>query len=101
MSSALSRSTKANVTALTSHVDVYGQVAQEQFAQLKGVMASRGVLNPTGAAYGLLSQRISAQALVRAFNTNFSILAAVFVCALILVFMLQKPDPTVKVEGAH
>ncbi|WP_233583538.1 DHA2 family efflux MFS transporter permease subunit [Corallococcus sp. CA053C] len=101
MSSALSRSTKANVTALTSHVDIYGQVAQEQFAQLKGAMASRGVLDPTGAAFGLLGQRINAQALVRAFNTNFSILAAVFACAIILVFMLQKPDPTVKVEGAH
>lgn len=101
MSSALSRSTKANATALTSHVDVYGQVAQEQFAQLKGAMAARGVLDPTGAAYGLLGQRINAQALVRAFNTNFLILAAIFVCALVLVAMLQRADPTVKVEGAH
>lgn len=101
MSSALSRSTKANATALTSHVDVYGQVAQEQFAQMKGAMAARGVLDPTGAAYGLLGQRINAQALVRAFNTNFLILAAIFVCALVLVAMLQRADPTVKVEGAH
>ncbi|MBN9688307.1 DHA2 family efflux MFS transporter permease subunit [Corallococcus sp. NCSPR001] len=101
MSSALSRSTQANFTAITSHVDVYGQVAQEQVASMTGAMASRGVLNPTGAAYGLLSQRISAQALVRAFNANFLILAALFVCALILVAMLQKADPNVKVEGAH
>ncbi|NBD07411.1 DHA2 family efflux MFS transporter permease subunit [Corallococcus sp. Z5C101001] len=101
MSSALSRSTQANATALTSHVDVYGQVAQEQFAQLKAAMAARGVLDPTGAAYGLLGQRINAQALVRAFNTNFLILAAIFVCALVLVAMLQRADPTVKVEGAH
>ncbi|WP_233612239.1 DHA2 family efflux MFS transporter permease subunit [Corallococcus sp. AB045] len=101
MSSALSRSTQANVTAITSHVDVYGQVAQEQVASMTGAMAAKGVLNPTGAAYGLLSQRINAQALVRAFNTNFLILAALFVCALVLVVMLQKADPNVKVEGAH
>ncbi|WP_233595991.1 MULTISPECIES: DHA2 family efflux MFS transporter permease subunit [Corallococcus] len=101
MSSALSRTTKANFTAITSHVDTYGQVAQEQFAQLKGAMAARGVLDPTGAAMGLLGQRVNAQALVRAFNANFLILAVIFACALILVGMLQKPDPTVKVEGAH
>jgi MFS transporter, DHA2 family, multidrug resistance protein len=101
MSSALSRTTKANATAITSHVDVYGQVAQEQFAQLKAFMAAKGVLDPTAAAYGMLGQRINAQALVRAFNANFLILAVLFVCALGLVALLQKADPKVKVEGAH
>ncbi|MBJ6761442.1 DHA2 family efflux MFS transporter permease subunit [Myxococcaceae bacterium JPH2] len=101
MSSALSRSTQANVTALTSHVDVYGQTAQDQLATAKAMMAGRGILDPGGAAYGLLNMRINAQALVRAFNANFVILTAIFAASLLLVFMLQKPDPTVKVEGAH
>ncbi|WP_164003122.1 MFS transporter, partial [Pyxidicoccus caerfyrddinensis] len=35
MSSALNRLTKVNTTALTSHVDPYSQVTQEQLAALK------------------------------------------------------------------
>lgn len=101
MSSALSRTTKANVTALTSHVDVYGQVTQEQLATAKAFMASRGVIDPTGAAYGLLNMRINVQALVRAFNSNFLVLTALFAASLVFVFMLRKADPAVKVEGAH
>ena len=60
MSSALSRSTQLNTTALASHVDVYSQVAQEQLAGMQGTARREGRANPAGAAYGMLSLRISA-----------------------------------------
>ena len=100
MSSALSRTTKVNFTALTSHVDVYSQVTQEQLAALRGAVGSR-VADPLSAAYSILSQRINGQALVRAFNANFTVLTAIFALSLVLVFLLKKPAPGVKVEGAH
>ncbi|WP_163990213.1 DHA2 family efflux MFS transporter permease subunit [Pyxidicoccus caerfyrddinensis] len=100
MSSALSRTTKVNFTALTSHVDAYSQVTQEQVAAIRGAVGSR-VADPLGAAYSILSQRINGQALVRAFNANFTVLTAIFALSLVLVFMLKKPAAGVKVEGAH
>ncbi|MBZ4407566.1 DHA2 family efflux MFS transporter permease subunit [Myxococcus sp. XM-1-1-1] len=100
MSSALNRLTQVNNTALASHVDAYSQVTQEQLAAMQATVASR-VTDPLAAAYGLFSQRINLQALVRAFNANFTVLTAIFACSLVLVFMLRRADPNVKVEGAH
>ncbi|MFP2912613.1 DHA2 family efflux MFS transporter permease subunit [Pyxidicoccus sp. 3LFB2] len=100
MSSALSRSTKVNVTALTSHVDPYSQVTQEQVAALQGAVGAR-VADPLSAAYSILSQRINGQALVRAFNANFMMLTAIFALSMVFVFLLKKPAAGVKVEGAH
>lgn len=100
MSSSLSRTTQLNVTTLTSKVDVYSQQTAEQVAALQGSLAGR-VPDPTGAAYGILQMKIAAQAMVRAFNANFMVLTALFVCTLVFVLMLKKPAPGVKVEGAH
>ncbi|MDC0710063.1 DHA2 family efflux MFS transporter permease subunit [Stigmatella sp. ncwal1] len=100
MSSSLSRTTQLNVTTLTSKVDVYSQQTAEQLAALQGSLAGR-VTNPTGAAYGILNMKITAQAMVRAFNANFMVLTALFLCTLFFVLMLKKPARGVKVEGAH
>jgi MFS transporter, DHA2 family, multidrug resistance protein len=100
MSSSLSRTTQLNVTTLTSKVDVYGQQTAEQVAALQGSLAGR-VADPTGAAHGILQMKITAQAMVRAFNANFMVLTALFVCTLVFVLMLKKPAAGVKVEGAH
>ncbi|MFL5346875.1 MAG: DHA2 family efflux MFS transporter permease subunit [Hyalangium sp.] len=101
MSSALSSSAKLNTTLLTSHVDAYSQVVQEQLAGMQGQFAGR-VFDPTGAAYGVLNLRITTQALVRAFNANFTTLAVLFACSLGLVLLLKRPGANVKIEGgAH
>ncbi|MFP2933696.1 DHA2 family efflux MFS transporter permease subunit [Pyxidicoccus sp. 3LG] len=98
MSSALSRLTKVNTVALTSHVDAYGQVAQEQLAAMKAAVASR-VVDPLSAAYSLIAQRINGQALVRAFNANYTVLTAVFALSLALVFLLKPARPGVRVDA--
>ncbi|WP_224365319.1 DHA2 family efflux MFS transporter permease subunit [Hyalangium versicolor] len=99
MSSALSRSTQLNTTLLSSHVDVYSQVTQEQLAGLQGQVAGR-VFDSISAAYGIMNLRISTQALVRAFNANFTMLAVLFVCALALVLLLKRPSPHMKADPA-
>lgn len=100
MSSALSRSTQLNTTLLTSHVDAYSQVTQEQLGGIQGMLAGR-VFDPASAVYGIMNMRIGTQALVRAFNANFTALAFLFACSLGLVLLLKKPAPNVKVEAAH
>lgn len=100
MSSALTRSTQLNATLLTSHVDAYSQVTQEQLGGIQGMLAGR-VFDPVSAVYGIMNLRIGTQALVRAFNANFTTLAFLFACSLGLVLLLKKPAPNVKVEAAH
>ncbi|XXF79952.1 DHA2 family efflux MFS transporter permease subunit [Myxococcaceae bacterium GXIMD 01537] len=101
MSSSLNRTTALNTTSLASHVDVYSPVAQEQLASFKALAASRNLPDPTGAAYQILNMKISAQALVRAFNANFTTITLLFASSVLLLFFLKKPSPGVKVEGAH
>lgn len=101
MSSKLSRVAALNMTSLASHVDPYNPVVQEQLGGIKAQMAARGLTDPTGSAFQIMYQRINGQALVRAFNANFVTITFLFACSLLLVFMLKKPSPGVKVEGAH
>jgi MFS transporter, DHA2 family, multidrug resistance protein len=100
MSSMLNRSLGLNLTTLSSYVDVYGQVTQEQLAGIRAQFAGR-VFDAINTTYRIMELRISGQALVRAFNVSFTALAFAFLFALVLVLMLKKPAADVTVEGAH
>ncbi|MBF5042222.1 DHA2 family efflux MFS transporter permease subunit [Aggregicoccus sp. 17bor-14] len=100
MSSALDRRTKLYHLSLGEHVDAFNQYAQEQLRMLQGAFTGR-VADPFSAALQVLNQKVSAQSLIRAFNDNFEVLTFLFALSLVLIFMLKKPVPGVKIEGAH
>jgi multidrug resistance efflux pump len=72
--------------------------AQEQLAQAGGAVAR---LPDAGqSAYALMASRLDSQALIRAFNTGFLVLAAVFALSFLLVFLLRKPKGGADVAAA-
>ena len=50
-----------------------------------------GYPDPIQSGYALMASRLDTQALIRAFNTGFLVLAAVFALSLLLVLLLRKP----------
>jgi DHA2 family multidrug resistance protein len=100
MSSALSRRTTLYHSTLGENVTAFSSAAQEQLRMLQGQFTGR-VVDPFGAAVQVLQNRVNLQSLVRAFNDNFEILTVLFACSLVLIVLLKKPAPGVKVEGAH
>lgn len=92
--------TKFHQVHITSHVDVYNPVTQETLGALQRGVGSM-LVSPYEAAVQVLQMRIGFQSLVRAFNDAFVQAAMIFALGLFLVFLMKRPDPTVKVEGAH
>jgi MFS transporter, DHA2 family, multidrug resistance protein len=97
MSTWLTDNQKQNFSDLARNVDVYNPLALEQLRGMQGQVAAR-VHDAQGAAFGLMSNRLSAQSLTRAFNQSFLTLAAGFVLSLLLVFLMKKPQQAGKVD---
>ena len=91
--------TKLFTSRLSESVTVYNPIAQEQLAQLRGV--ATGLADPTAGAISILGLRVQVQALIKAFNDGFLAVAALFAGGLVLVLLLKRPQPGLKIEGAH
>ncbi len=96
----IANGTKIQGAALAEKIDVYHQPAVEQLGALQQSVGQR-TTDPLHAAYQLLQMRLDLQGLVRMFNHAFALTAGVFAAAIVLVFLLKRPDPNVVVEGAH
>ena len=92
MSTMLDRQSKENFTYITSHVDAYGALAAEQRALLEHGPGAR-LFDPHAGALLVLQQRINAQALLKAFNANFLMLAFAFLGASWLILLMRRPPP--------
>ena len=93
----LDRNSKRSFNFITSHVDAYSAAVADQLRQLAHGPGAR-LADPTQAALAVLQQRIGAQALLRAFNSNFMALALAFLCASVLILVMKRPRPTVVVD---
>ena len=100
MSSLLTHQMTAHYQYLTENVSIFNQITREQIVGTLGGVGWK-FLDPNSGVYSILQLRINQQALVRAFNQNFSMLALVFALNLVLIFFLKRPGAGVKVEGAH
>ena len=100
MGAALDTATKAHASHLTESVTVYNPIVQEQLAAMQAGVTGR-LADPLASATSILGLRIQVQALIRAFNDGFLNVAVLFAAGVLLVFLLKRADPTVKIEGAH
>lgn len=102
MSTMLDRDTHRAFTYLTSHVAAYGQAVTEQLAAMQHGPGARVYDAPMG-ALALLQQRIGQQALLRAFNSNFLMLALAFAGASWLILFMRRPARAgaVDLKAAH
>ena len=89
MSTMITNSSHQFRTDLARYADPYNPVFQEQLRQAQGALAR--LPDPIQSGYALMAARLDAQALVRAFNSGFLVLAAVFALSFFLVFLLRKP----------
>jgi DHA2 family multidrug resistance protein len=101
MSTMLDRETHRSFTFITSHVTAGAAATNEQLAALQHGPGTR-LWDATGGALAILQQRIAAQALLRAFNHNFLLLAVLFAAASWLVVVMRRPrGPAVDTNAAH
>jgi DHA2 family multidrug resistance protein len=98
----LDRGSKQNFTAITTHVDIYNPLVAEQAATLARGPGAR-LADPENAALAVLKSRIDAQALLRAFNENFMLLAFAFLGASFLILLMKRPPAggVPDTNGAH
>ena len=89
MSTMLTNSAHQFRTDLARYADPYSPMFQEQLRQAQGAVAR--LPDPIQSGYALMASRLDSQALIRAFNSGFLALAAVFALSLLLVFLLRKP----------
>jgi DHA2 family multidrug resistance protein len=99
MSTQLSTNTKVFATGIASHVTAGSAATVERLAALQHGVGAR-LTDATQGALSILGLQIQTQALLRAFNQGFQTLAFFFAASLLLVFLLKRADPTVKV-AAH
>jgi DHA2 family multidrug resistance protein len=99
MGMSLDDSTKIFRAGLSESVTAGSPAAAEQLAAMRGAMAR--LPDPTQSANALLDLRVQLQALIKAFNEGFLMVAAAFAAGLFLVLLLKRPQPGVKIEGAH
>lgn len=90
MSTRLDHNVKENFTALARNVSVFDSETWEALTQIKRFLVGR-VADANAASYGVLSLRLSQQALVRAFSQNFWMLAVMYISMLTLVLFLRRP----------
>ena len=95
----LDNATKLFASRLGESVSVYNPIAQEQLAQLRGVTSN--LADPAAGAVSILGLRVQLQALIKAFNDGFLAVAALFAAGLLLVLLLKRAQPGLKIEGAH
>ena len=92
MSTMLDRESKRAFTFITSHVDAYGSTVADQASLLEHGPGAR-LFDPSHAALAVLKQRIDQQALLRAFNGNFLLLAFAFLGASFFILLMKRPTP--------
>ncbi len=90
MSTLLDNNMKEHYTALARNVTLYNDATLSALAQIRQFLGQR-VPDAFSAGLGLLSMRISQQALVRAFSQNFSSLALLYGAMLSLIVLLRRP----------
>ena len=101
MSTLLDRSSKQNFNFMTSHVTVASQSLIEQSSLLVHGPGAR-LPFPEDSALSLLKSRIAQQALLRAFNSSFSMLALTFLAVSWVIVFMRAPRPGVTVDpNAH
>jgi DHA2 family multidrug resistance protein len=99
MSTMLDRQTHRAFTFITSHVT--DAAASEPLAALQHGPGAR-LWNGEGGALQVLQQRIAGQALLRAFNYNFLLLALLFAAGIWLILLMRRPQPgTAPARDAH
>jgi MFS transporter, DHA2 family, multidrug resistance protein len=91
MSTLLDRRTKEFFTSITSHVDIYSPVTQEQLGAMRDGPGAR-LASPDVAALAVLQLRIQTQALLRAFNEAFLTLAFAVGVGTLLIFLIRRPS---------
>ena len=89
MSTMLTNNSHQFRSDLARYADPYNPLFQQQLAQAQGVVGR--LPDVTQSAYALMASRLDAQALIRAFNSGFLVLAAVFALSFLLVFLFRKP----------
>jgi DHA2 family multidrug resistance protein len=99
MSVALDNASNTYGSQIGEAVNPYNPLLQEQLGALRGVTGA--LPNADGGALSILALRVQVQALIRSFNDSFLMVAAAFAVGLILVLFLKRPEPGVKIEGAH
>jgi DHA2 family multidrug resistance protein len=101
MSTMLDRETHRSFTFLTSHVTTGAAATAEQLAALQRGPGTQ-LWDASGGALAILNQRIAGQALLRAFNHNFLLLALAFAGASWLIVIMRRPQgPAVDAGAAH
>jgi len=101
MSTMLDRGTKLNYTFLTSHVDRFNPLTAEQLRLYEHGPGTR-LADASNAALAILQHRLNGQALLRAFNANFLLLAFAFLLASGLILLMRRPKPNGVVDtNAH
>jgi DHA2 family multidrug resistance protein len=98
MSTMLTNNSHQFRTDLARYADPFNPLFQEQLAQARGALAR--LPDAAQSAYALMAARLDTQALIRAFNTGFLVLGAVFALSFFLVFLLQKPKAGPEVAAA-
>ena len=96
----LADSTKLYASRIGESINVYNPVAQEQMMLIQRGVTAR-LADPQASAATILGLRVQVQALIKAFNEGFLMVAAMFMLGLGLVLLLKRPQPGVKIEGAH
>src|SRR5205814_3296977 len=95
------RQVKQTLAFTPSHVDGSATRVAEQRPLLEHGPGAR-LFDPQGAALAVLNQRIGAQALLRAFNNSFLLLAVAFLAASWVIVLMRRPQRGAAVEaGAH
>jgi DHA2 family multidrug resistance protein len=92
--------TTRNAARLREDVTAYSSAALDQIQSLAHGVGAR-TWDPMRGAYQILEYRVNAQASVRAFNLGFLWATVAFYLGLVLVLLLKKPKPGVRVGGAH
>jgi MFS transporter, DHA2 family, multidrug resistance protein len=99
MSTHLTNSSKQFGSDLAVHVDAWNPTVMDQLQSLRSGIGSR-LYDAGQGALAILGLRIQTQALMRAFNQCFLTLAFFFAASLLLVLLLKREDPSVKVGAA-
>jgi DHA2 family multidrug resistance protein len=101
MSTMLDRLSKQNFNFMTSHVTVASSTLVEQASLLAHGPGAR-LPFPDDSALAVLKGRIAQQALLRAFNGSFLLLALAFLCVSWVILFMRAPQRGLKVDtNAH
>jgi MFS transporter, DHA2 family, multidrug resistance protein len=91
---------KRNGSYLSESVNVYNPVTQEQLAGLSGNVGNRTYSSQL-VGESILKLKVTVQAMVLSFESGFRVVALAIALGFALLLLLKKPQPNVKIEGAH